>query len=106
MSPDPYEPDYEDRAGVIDEYELPEVHRRSLREIRQKLDTKGYKDPEEIHSHQEFLEDLNNHLRVISENEKKRGEVNWELDRQMGDIKNLYMELEKVRKEIASKKTR
>ena len=59
-----------------------------------------YKEIEEVLSHQDFLEDLNHKLRVIASNERNLGEINWELDRQMTEIKALYQELEKLRKEM------
>ena len=105
MSPDPYDiGDEEIIKKEFDDYELPEHDKRSLDEIRKKLDKRGYKELEEIEAHQEFLEDMTNKLRVILESEKSIGEVNWELERQIDDIKGLYFELERVRKEKVKKK--
>lgn len=104
MSPDPY--DINDEQAIkkeFDDYELPAFDRKSINEIKKKLEKKGYKELEEIETHQEFLEDMTNKLRLIQENEKRVGGVNWELERQIEDIKALYFELERLRKTKAKK---
>lgn len=99
MSPDPYDiGDEETIKREFDDYELPECDKNSLKEIRKKIEKNKYKELAEIENHQEFLEDMTNKLRAILKNEKNIGEVNWELERQIDDIKALYFELERVRK--------
>ena len=105
MSPDPYDiGDEEAIKKEFDDYELPAHDRQSINEIRKKIEKKEYKELEEIEKHQEFLEDMGNKLRTILQNERSMGEVNWELERQIDDIKGLYFELERVRKEQVKKK--
>jgi predicted ATPase len=101
---DPYEVgDEEVIKREFDDYEMPAYDRNSLKEIRKKLDAKGYKLLKEITDHQEFLENMTNRLLEILQNEKNAGRVNWELERQIEEIKAMYFELEKLRKEKVDK---
>lgn len=105
MSPDPYGINDEQAAKKeFDDYELPQRDRNSINEIRKKIEKEGYKELGEITNHQEFLEDMTNRLRLIMQNEKELGGINWELERQVDDIKALYFELERMRKTKAKKK--
>ncbi len=104
MSPDPYGiSDEETIKKEFDDYELPAHDKQSINEIRKKVKSNKYGKIDEIESHQEFLEDMTNRLRTIVENEKSIGEINWELERQIDDIKALYFELERLRKEKTRK---
>jgi hypothetical protein len=104
MATDPYEVDDEEiKDREFEDYEMPGYDRNSLKEIRKKIDANDYKSIKEITNHQEFLENMTNNLLEISQNEKKAGKVNWELDRQIEDIKAMYFELEKLRKEKVDK---
>jgi hypothetical protein len=104
MGTDPYEvSDDEVIKREFDDYEMPLYDRNSLKEIRKKIDANNYKNLKEITSHQEFLENMTNNLMEILQNEKKAGKVNWELERQIEDIKAMYFELEKLRKEKVEK---
>jgi hypothetical protein len=104
MGTDPYEvSDDEVIKREYDDYEMPAYDRNSLKEIRKKIDANDYKSIKEITNHQEFLENMTNNLLEIMQNEKKAGKVNWELDRQIEDIKAMYFELEKLRKEKVEK---
>ena len=104
MSPDPYGiNDEETIKKEFDDYELPAHDKQSINEIRKKVKSNKYGKIDEIESHQEFLEDMTNRLRTIVENEKSIGEINWELERQIDDIKALYFELERLRKEKTRK---
>ena len=104
MGTDPYEvSDDEVIKREFDDYEMPSYDRNSLKEIRKKMDANDYKHLKEITSHQEFLENMTNNLMEIMQNEKKAGKVNWELERQIEDIKAMYFELEKLRKEKVDK---
>lgn len=104
MGIDPYEVDDEEIIKrEFDDYEMPAYDRNSLKEIRKKIDANGYKHLKEITEHQEFLENMTNQLLGIMQNEKKAGKVNWELERQVEEIKAMYFELEKLRKEKVEK---
>ena len=99
MVADPYDlNDEETIKREFDDYELPEHDKKSIEEIRKKVQADNYKNTDEIENHQEFLEDMTNRLRFILKNEKSIGEVNWELERQIEDIKALYIKLEGLRK--------
>ncbi|MBW2990398.1 hypothetical protein KY348_01700 [Candidatus Woesearchaeota archaeon] len=105
MSADPYEPSDEELIKrEFDDYELPAHDKQSINEIRKLVGSNGYKDTSHIEKHQEFLEDMCNRLRLILKSEKNFGEINWELERQIEEIKALYFELEKVRKNKVNKK--
>ncbi|KYK26228.1 hypothetical protein AYK26_05460 [Euryarchaeota archaeon SM23-78] len=102
---DPYDiSDEEIMRKEFDDYELPAHDKHSINEIRKKIDANGYNALEEIESHQEFLEDMCNRLRTILRNERSIGEANWELERQIDDIKALYFELERLKKTKVKKK--
>ena len=104
MSPDPYGiNDEETIKKEFDDYELPAHDKQSINEIRKKVKSNKYGKIDEIESHQEHIEDITNRLRTIVENEKSIGEINWELERQIDDIKALYFELERLRKEKTRK---
>ena len=101
---DPYDPnDEEIFKKEYDDYQLPAVDKRSINEIRKKIKEKGYKDFDQIKRHLEFMENKCNELRMILQSEKKVGGVNWELERQIEEIKALYFDLEKIRKEKAKR---
>jgi len=104
MGTDPYEvSDEEVIKREFDDYEMPAYDRNSLKEIRKKIDANDYKHLKDITDHQEFLENMTNKLLEIMQSEKKAGKVNWELERQIEDIKAMYFELEKLRKEKEEK---
>jgi hypothetical protein len=104
MATDPYEVDDEEVINrEFDDYEMPNYDRNSLKEIRKKLDAEDYSHLKDVTDHQEFLENMTNSLVEIMQNEKKAGKVNWELERQIEDIKAMYFELEKLRKEKVEK---
>jgi len=101
---DPYDPnDEEIFKKEYDDYQLSAVDKRSINEIRKKIKEKGYQDLDQIKRHLEFLENKCNELRMILQSEKKVGGVNWELERQIEEIKALYFDLEKIRKETIKK---
>lgn len=100
MSPDPYDPNEgEITTRYVDDYQLPLHDKQSINEIKKKIKSQGYKKLDRIKRHQEFLEDMTNRLRLILQKEKRAGRVNWELERQIEEIKTLYFDLERVRKE-------
>jgi len=104
MATDPYEVNDEEVINrEFEDYEMPSYDRNSLKEIRKKIDAGGYEHLKDVTGHQEFLEDMTNKLMEILQNEKKAGKVNWELERQIEDIKSMYFELEKLRKEKVEK---
>ncbi|MBN2459841.1 hypothetical protein JXB28_06160 [Candidatus Woesearchaeota archaeon] len=97
--PNPYAPSDEDMAKkYFDDYELQPHDKKSLKEIRKKIGDNSYKNCDEIEQHQEFMENLINKLKDIIDKEKRAGNVNWELERQMEEIRSMYLELEHMRK--------
>ena len=96
----PYTPSDEDAAKkYFDDYEMEPHEKKSLKEIRKKIDNDDYKELKDIEDHQEYLENLINKLKGIVDKEKKENQINWELERQMEEIRMMYLELEEMRKQ-------
>ncbi len=88
----------------FDDYEMPAYDKKSMKEIRKKIDSNGYKAIEEVEQHQEFLEDMANRLKMIIQGERGMGATEWESDRQLNEIQSLYFELEQLRRKFDQNK--
>lgn len=97
-SEDPFGKQY-DTEPYIDsakDYELEQVDKDSLAEIRNLLKEGKYKDPDYLRDHIEYLEDLIQKLTRILQEEKKMGKLNLTLEHDIIKIKELFDELERL----------
>lgn len=71
-------------------YELEKYDRESLEEIKKFLNAKKYTDRKTIMEHLDYLEELANKVQHAIAEEKKDGDVTWELEKDLVEIKALF----------------
>ena len=71
-------------------YEIEKYDRESLEEIKKFLKAKKYADRKTIMEHLGYLEDLANKVQHAIAEEKKDGDVTWELEKDLVEIKELF----------------
>lgn len=102
--PNPNDNDYdiygvpykEHEKKAIREYELEKHDRDSCKEIKRRIEADSYKDIEEVREHLEFLENLIDKIRNITQSEEREGIVNLTLKRDFSKIQMLYNDLSMV----------
>ena len=77
-------------------YEIEKFDRESLEDIKKHLKAKSYKDRKNVQEHMEYLEELANKVQGAILTEKKEGEVTWELEHDLIEIKELFDKVETV----------
>ena len=97
---DPYGKQYDnDKMPYIDtskDYELEQVDKDSLAEIRKLLKEGKYTDPKYLRDHIEYLEDLIQKLMRTFQEERKTGKLNLTLEHDIAKIKELFDELTRL----------
>jgi hypothetical protein len=95
---DPYGKQY-DKEPYIDtgkDYELEQVDKDSIAEIKKLLKEGKYTDPSYLRDHIEYLEDLLQKLSRTLQEERKIGKMNLTLEHDILKVKELFEELERV----------
>lgn len=67
--------------------------RKSLTEIRRMIRNNEYKSKDQAQGHLQFLQKLADKLNTAMMQEEKEGEVNWELRRDIAEVKQVFDEL-------------
>jgi hypothetical protein len=97
-SEDPYGKQY-DQEPYIDtekDYELEQMDKDSIAEIRKLLKEGKYKDPAYLRDHIEYLEDLIQKLTRVFQEERKRGKMNLTLEHDIAKVKELFDQLARL----------
>ena len=71
--------------------------------VKDFLENKTYKEPFTVDSHLISLRDIRKHLSFISAAETRSGRTNWNLLRQITELKNLIAELKNVKSGLLAK---
>ena len=89
-------PDAYFKREEYEAYELEKFDRESLDEIKGCLKKKSYTDRRMIKEHLEYLEQLANKVQLNITAEKGEGEVTWELEHDLIEIKDIFRRVEGV----------
>ena len=89
-------PDEYFKREEYEAYELEKFDRESLDEIKEFLRKDKYTDRETIQEHLEYLEQLANKVQQNITAEKSEGEVTWELEHDLTEIKDIFGHVEMI----------